>query len=125
MRESALFFADFLVEDPKTGWLISGPSNSPEQGGLVMGPTMDHQIIRSLFGACVEAAGILGVDADFAKKLADMKKRIAPNQIGQHGQLQEWLADVDNPKNTHRHVSHLYGLFPGRDFNLRSLLLLV
>jgi alpha-L-fucosidase 2 len=115
MQEAALFFADFLVEDPKTGWLISGPSNSPEQGGLVMGPTMDHQIIRSLFGACIEAAQVLDTDQEFAAQLAGLRKRIAPNQIGRHGQLQEWLEDKDDPKNQHRHVSHLWGAYPGCD----------
>jgi alpha-L-fucosidase 2 len=115
MQEAALFFADFLVEDPKTGWLISGPSNSPEQGGLVMGPTMDHQIIRSLFQACIEAAQVLDTDQEFAAQLAGLRQRIAPNQIGRHGQLQEWLEDKDDPKNQHRHVSHLWGAYPGSD----------
>ncbi|MCY3023294.1 MAG: glycoside hydrolase family 95 protein, partial [Planctomycetota bacterium] len=115
MKDAAVFFTEFLVKDPKTGWLISGPSNSPEQGGLVMGPTMDHQIIRDLFGNTIEAAGILGVDKDFAAKLAEMRKQIAPNQVGKHGQLQEWLEDKDNPKNDHRHCSHLWGLYPGWD----------
>jgi len=115
MKEAALFFTDFLVQDPKTGWLVSGPSNSPEQGGLVMGPTMDHQIIRSLFEACREAARVLDVDREFAAQLADVCKRIAPNQIGRHGQLQEWLEDRDDPQNQHRHVSHLWGVYPGCD----------
>jgi len=115
MKEAALFFTDFLVEDPKTGWLISGPSNSPEQGGLVMGPTMDHQIIRSLFGACIQAAQVLGIDQQFAAQLTELRKQIAPNQIGQHGTLQEWLEDKDDPKNQHRHVSHLWGAYPGCD----------
>lgn len=115
MKEAALFFTDFLVEDPKTGRLISGPSNSPEQGGLVMGPTMDHQIIRSLFGACSEAAQILGIDQEFTAQLTVLRQRIAPNQIGRHGQLQEWLEDKDDPKNQHRHVSHLWGAYPGCD----------
>ncbi len=115
MKEAALFFTDFLVKDAKTGWLVSGPSNSPEQGGLVMGPTMDHQIIRDLFANTAEAAGLLGIDPDFASKLAEMRKQIAPNQVGKHGQLQEWLEDKDDPKNTHRHVSHLWGLYPGSE----------
>jgi alpha-L-fucosidase 2 len=117
MKEAALFFTDFLVKDPMTGWLISTPSNSPEQGGLVAGPTMDHQIIRALFANTIEAAGILGVDAELAAKLAEMRKRIAPNQIGQHGQLQEWLEDKDDPKSEHRHCSHLWGLYPGSEIN--------
>ncbi len=120
MREACLFFTQYLVEDAKTGHLISGPSNSPEQGGLVMGPTMDHQIIRSLFGHTIEAAKILGTDAAFADKLAAMRARIAPNRIGRHGQLQEWLEDKDDPKNTHRHVSHLWGLHPGWDITTRG-----
>jgi alpha-L-fucosidase 2 len=115
MKEAALFYMDYLVEDPQSKRLISGPSNSPEQGGLVMGPTMDHQIIRSLFGEVAAAARLLGADADLAAKLDDMGKRIAPNKIGRHGQLQEWLEDRDDPKNTHRHISHLWGAYPGCD----------
>ena len=120
MKDAALFFVDFLVKDPKTGWLISGPSNSPEQGGLVMGPTMDHQIIRDLFANTVKAAEILGRDSDFAAQLKDLGTRIAPNQVGRHGQLQEWLEDKDDPKNEHRHISHLWGLYPGWEITLRT-----
>lgn len=120
MKEAALFFTDYLVEDPYTGTLISGPSNSPEQGGLVMGPTMDHQIIRSLFRACVEAAAVLDTDRELSAKLAAMWPRIAPSQIGQHGQLQEWVEDKDDPKNQHRHVSHLWGVFPGADITWQN-----
>ncbi|MFT3781070.1 MAG: glycoside hydrolase N-terminal domain-containing protein [Nibricoccus sp.] len=115
MKEAALFFMDYLVRDPKTGRLISGPSNSPEQGGLVMGPTMDHQIIRALFASTASAAETLKIDADFAKQLWKLREEIAPNQIGKYGQLQEWMQDVDDPKNTHRHVSHLWGVFPGHE----------
>lgn len=120
MKEAATFFVDFLVKDPKTGWLISTPSNSPEQGGLVAGPTMDHQIIRALFAHVIEAAGILRIDAEFAAKLTELRKQIAPNQIGKHGQLQEWLEDQDDPKNTHRHVSHLWALYPGDEITPRT-----
>jgi len=120
MKGAAEFFVDFLVEDPKTGWLISTPSNSPENGGLVAGPTMDHQIIRDLFGNCIEASKILDVDEDFREKLIELKSRIAPNQIGRYGQLQEWLEDKDNPKNKHRHVSHLFGLHPGKEITRRG-----
>ncbi len=115
MKESALFFANYLSEDPNTKMLVSGPSNSPEQGGLVMGPTMDHQIIRCLFQACVEAAHTLGTDKEFAAKLSALRLRIAPNLVGKHGQLQEWLVDKDDPNNKHRHVSHLWGVYPGTD----------
>lgn len=118
LKEASRFFSEYLVRDPNhPSWLVSGPSNSPEQGGLVMGPTMDHQIIRNLFANTIEAAGILGVDADFAKMLKAKRDSIAPNQIGQYGQLQEWLDDVDDPKNEHRHVSHLWGLFPGNEIH--------
>jgi alpha-L-fucosidase 2 len=113
MKEASLFFLDFLVKDPKTGWLISTPSNSPEQGGLVAGPTMDHQIIRSLFDCTAKAAEILEVDEEFAEHLVQIRDQIAPNQIGRLGQLQEWLEDIDNPNDQHRHISHLWGLYPG------------
>ena len=113
MREAALFFVDFLVKDPKTGWLISTPSNSPEIGGLVAGPTMDHQIIRDLFANTIAAARVLNTDPELADQLTTLRAQIAPNQIGKHGQLQEWLVDQDDPKETHRHVSHLWGVFPG------------
>ena len=122
MKEAALFFTDFLIEDPRNPkrWLISTPSNSPEQGGLVAGPTMDHQIIRDLFSNVIEASQILGVDAELRAKLTELRARIAPNQIGKHGQLQEWLEDVDEPDNKHRHVSHLYGVYPGEDITWQT-----
>jgi len=120
MKGAATFFIDFLIEDPKTGWLISTPSNSPENGGLVAGPTMDHQIIRDLFTNCIKATEILGVDKDFRDKLTELKSRIAPNQIGRYGQLQEWLEDKDDPKDQHRHVSHLFGLHPGKEITRRG-----
>jgi alpha-L-fucosidase 2 len=115
LKKAALFFVDYLIDDPRNskGWLISGPSNSPEIGGLVMGPSMDHQIIRNLFSNTIEASEILEVDTEFRNTLKDLRVRIAPNQIGQYGQLQEWLEDRDDPENKHRHVSHLWGLHPG------------
>ena len=115
MKGAALFFVDALVKDPGKDWLITGPSNSPEHGGLVMGPTMDHQIVRGLFEDVIAASAILDVDADLRAQLTDMRKRIAPDQIGKYGQLQEWLQDVDDPNDHHRHVSHLWGVFPGRE----------
>jgi len=117
MKEAAKFFVDFLVKDPKTGWLISTPSNSPENGGLVAGPAMDHQIIRSLFKSCIEASEILGLDAELRNTLKEKYSQIAPNQIGKYGQLQEWLEDKDDPGNKHRHVSHLWGVHPGSEIN--------
>jgi alpha-L-fucosidase 2 len=120
MKGAALFFTDYLVREPKTGLLVSGPSNSPEQGGMVMGPTMDHQIIRDLFANTATAAGILGVDDEFASKLRNMRGQIASNHIGKYGQLQEWLEDKDDPKNTHRHCSHLWGVHPGWEITPRE-----
>ncbi len=117
MRDAALFYSEYLVEDPVTGWLISTPSNSPENGGMVAGPTMDHQIIRSLFNACIGAMRILDTDHQFAAELKDLSMQIAPNQVGQHGQLQEWMEDLDDPENKHRHVSHLWGIHPAMDIN--------
>ena len=113
MKGASEFFLDVLVESRDGEWLISGPSNSPETGGLVMGPTMDHQIIRNLLGNTIAAAAILDVDSEFREELRRIRARIAPNRIGRLGQLQEWMEDVDDPANKHRHVSHLFGLHPG------------
>ena len=113
MKESALFFTQYIFRDAITGKLISGPSNSPEQGGLVNGPTMDHEIIRALFANTAAAARLLARDEKFATKLDAMRAEIAPLKIGQHGQLQEWVEDRDDPNNKHRHVSHLWAVFPG------------
>jgi alpha-L-fucosidase 2 len=120
MKDAALFFVDVLVKDERSGWLISTPSNSPEQAGLVAGPTMDHQIIRDLFANTAEAAAILGLDPGLAEQLRALRARIAPNQIGKYGQLQEWLEDRDEPRNEHRHVSHLWGVHPGSEITLRG-----
>lgn len=120
MKGASLFYNDLLVKDSKTGWLISTPSNSPENGGLVAGPTMDNQIIRSLFNDMAQATAILGLDSDFGNQLALKSKQIAPNQIGKFGQLQEWLEDKDDTTNKHRHVSHLWGVYPGNDINWKK-----
>ena len=120
MRDAALFYTDLLVPDPKTGWLVSCPSNSPENGGLVSGPTMDHQIIKSLFRACIEAGRILDSGDAFTDTLAAMLPRIAPYRIGRFGQLQEWMDDIDDPDNKHRHVSHLWGVHPGKEINWKD-----
>jgi alpha-L-fucosidase 2 len=115
MKGAAEFFVNFLVKDPKTGYLISAPSNSPEHGGLVAGPAMDHQIIRELFKNTIAAAKILGIDAAFSQTLQEKYSRIAPNMIGKYGQLQEWIVDKDDTTDTHRHVSHMWGIHPGTD----------
>jgi alpha-L-fucosidase 2 len=117
MKDAALFFNSFLVKDPATGWLISTPSNSPENGGLVAGPTMDHQIIRDLFKNVIEASKILSIDFSLRNTLEEKYKKIAPDQIGKYGQLQEWLQDKDDTSSRHRHVSHLWGEYPGNEIN--------
>ncbi|MFL5811152.1 MAG: glycosyl hydrolase family 95 catalytic domain-containing protein, partial [Flavisolibacter sp.] len=117
MKQSALFYNSYLIKDPNTGWLIIGPSNSPEQGGLVMGPSMDHEIIRSLFRVVIKASEILDVDKGFRDTLREKLLLIAPNQVGRYGQLQEWLQDIDDTSNKHRHVSHLWAVYPGNEIN--------
>jgi alpha-L-fucosidase 2 len=117
MRDAALFFNSFLIKDPKTGYLISTPSNSPEQGGLVAGPAMDHQIIRGLFNNVIAASQLLNVDSGLRNQLMEKTKQIAPNQIGKYGQLQEWMEDVDDTTNKHRHISHLWSVHPGSEIN--------
>jgi alpha-L-fucosidase 2 len=110
-----------LITDPKTGWLVTAPSNSPENafklaaGGVAricMGPTMDMQILRELFGNCIESAKILGGDDAFRTRLTEARAKLAPTRVGKHGQIMEWLEDYDEPEPHHRHVSPLYGLHP-------------
>ncbi len=120
MKGSAQFFLDTLVEEPTHHWLVTCPSLSPENphpGGasICAGPTMDMEILRDLFTNCIQASEILGRDKKFRQLLAATRARLAPLQIGSSGQLQEWLEDWDTnaPDIHHRHVSHLYGLFPG------------
>ena len=115
MKGAAMFFVDTLVKDPQSGLLITGPSNSPEQGGLVMGPAMDREIVRTLIGETIAASRILGVDARLRDRLTSLRNQIAPGRIGQYGQLQEWMEDKDDPKNQHRHVSHLWAVYPGSE----------
>jgi alpha-L-fucosidase 2 len=115
LKGASLFFVDYLVKDPKTGWLVTNPSISPEQGTLCVGPTMDNQLIRALLDYTIEAARLLGIDRDFAARLADVRRQVPPDQIGKYGQLQEWLEDQDVPNNAHRHMSPLWGLYPGAE----------
>jgi alpha-L-fucosidase 2 len=119
LKGAAEFFLDTLVEEPTHKWLVTCPSLSPENvhaGGtsLCAGPTMDEQILRDLFSHCIEASEILKIEAPFAEKLRAARDKLAPNQVGSAGQLQEWIHDWDMqaPEMHHRHVSHLYGLYP-------------
>jgi alpha-L-fucosidase 2 len=127
MKGAAQFFLDTLVEEPVHKWLVTCPSLSPENQhpkgvSVCAGPTMDSQIVRDLFGNCIRAAEILGVDQDFRDQLSAALARLAPNQIGSAGQLQEWLEDWDMQarERNHRHVSHLYGFFPSAQITLRG-----
>ena len=122
MKGAAIFLLDYMVPEPDHGWLVTVPSMSPENefmndGGAVRvcaGPTMDVQMISELFGNVISASGILDVgDKAFTDSLSAALDKLPPMQIGRHGQLQEWLHDWDRPDDHHRHVSHLYGLFPG------------
>jgi alpha-L-fucosidase 2 len=125
MRGAAEFFLDTLAEEPKHHWLVTCPSLSPENKHpygvkVCAGPTMDEEIIRDLFDHCIQAAGTLGTDADFRQRVAEARDRLAPLQIGRLGQLQEWLDDWDNPNDQHRHISHLYALFPSNQITLKK-----
>ncbi len=125
LKGAAEFFVDTLVEEPKHKWLVTNPSISPENmhpfgAAVCAGPTMDMQILRDLFANTIKASEILGVDQSFRKQLAETRAKLAPNQIGSAGQLQEWLADWDMQAKDihHRHVSHLYGLYPSSQINV-------
>jgi alpha-L-fucosidase 2 len=127
IKSATQFFIDTLVEEPKHKWLVTCPSLSPENPhparvAICAGPTMDMQILRDLFSQCVSAAEILGIDRDFRSKALAVRARLAPMQVGKAGQLQEWLEDWDMeaPERQHRHVSHLYGLFPSNQITVRE-----
>lgn len=122
MKGAAQFCLEWLVEDVN-GYLITSPSTSPEhhfyaengqEGSVTKGATMDLQLIWDLFTNCVEAAEILGVDDEWIHQVITAKERLHPLQIGKYGQLQEWLLDYEDVEPNHRHVSHLYGVFPGK-----------
>ena len=120
MKGAAQFFAETMVIDPNTKYLVVAPSNSPENTHMgsnkkytiASGCTMDNQLVCELWNTIIAASKILNCDADFASELAGLKKKMAPVQIGKWGQLQEWMYDWDDPSDNHRHISHLYGLFP-------------
>jgi alpha-L-fucosidase 2 len=120
MKGASLFFVDSLVKDPTTGYMVTNPSFSPEQGTLCAGPAMDMQLIRSLFDSTIQAAAILHTDADFAEQLIKLRSQLAPDKIGKYGQLQEWQQDVDKPNNNHRHMSPLWGIYPGSLFTRQN-----
>ena len=129
LKESSLFYLDNLIEEPKHKWLVTGPSNSPENrftlpdgkaAHVCLGPTIDMQLLRELFGNTARAAEILDLDADLRRELTEKRARLAPNQIGPDGRLQEWLEPYPEPEPTHRHTSHMYGLHPYYEITLRG-----
>ncbi len=124
LKGATEFYLSFLTPEPEHGWLVVAPSVSPENAPAVhpdqsisAGTTMDNQLLFDLFSITTQAAKLLNTDAAFAKKIEDTKAKLAPMQIGQHSQLQEWMHDWDNPNDKHRHVSHLYGLFPSNQIS--------
>jgi alpha-L-fucosidase 2 len=124
LKGASTFYVDFLTEHPKYKWLVINPDMSPEsapaahQGSsLDAGTTMTNQIVFDIFTTTIKAAEILKKDAAFIDTLIQMRKRLAPMQVGRHGQLQEWLDDIDDPNDKHRHISHLYGLYPSNQIS--------
>ena len=136
LKGCAQFFLATLVEHPKHGWLVTCPSNSPENTpergtpafwdetcdykcvpNIDAGPTMDMQILRALFAAVAEASELLGVDEEWRGEVRAARARLAPNQIGREGRLQEWLEDWDDREPHHRHYSHLWGAYPGYEID--------
>lgn len=117
MKGAADFFLSTLIEHPKNGWMVVSPSVSPELGPVTAGTTMDNQLLFDLLLNTAMANDILEKDPIYSRKLRDMVDKLPPMQIGKHSQLQEWLEDVDDPNNEHRHVSHLYGLYPGNQIS--------
>jgi len=127
-REAALFLLSYLVPEPGHGWLVAGPSESPEnwyiapdgtQCSIAMGTTVDRVFAEAVLRVCADAATILGTDPDLRERIAAARELLPPFQVGRHGQLQEWLDDVDEADPAHRHTSHLCALFPERQISPR------
>ena len=126
LKGASLFFVDMLVEDPRNKYLVTAPTTSPENGyklpngktaHICAGSTMDNQIVRELFTNTIEAADILGLDSAFAGELAAKRARLMPTTIGKDGRIMEWLEPYEEVEPHHRHVSHLYGLYPGNEIS--------
>ncbi|MHC4284191.1 MAG: glycosyl hydrolase family 95 catalytic domain-containing protein, partial [Planctomycetota bacterium] len=129
LKEACLFFLDWLVEHPKTGKLVSGPSNSPEnsflapdgkRANLSMGPSMDQEIIWDTFTNLIEAAEILDIKDDFVKDVIAARSKLALPKIGSDGRLMEWSEEFKEPEPGHRHMSHLFALHPGRQYTFQN-----
>jgi len=120
LKGSAQFYLDFLVEEPVHKWLVVSPSMSPENSpgvnkgvSIAAGTTMDNLLVFEVFNNTINAAQLLNTDKNLVEQLKATLRRLPPMQVGQYGQLQEWLQDWDNPNDKHRHVSHLFGVYPG------------
>ena len=132
MKEAAQFVLSFLVEAPAgtpfAGRLVTNPSTSPENRYLLNGKpqsltyaaTMDIELIKELFENCRRAADVLRLYPEFSDELARVEKRLPPLQIGKRGELQEWIEDYPETEPQHRHVSHLWSLYPGHDISLKA-----
>jgi alpha-L-fucosidase 2 len=130
LKQASQFYADFLVQDPTTGYLVTAPSTSPENEfiepisgkpcSICIGSTMDIQIIRNLFEKTIKAAEILKQDEEFIITLAKTMSQLPPHHIGKHGQLQEWLEDFDEVEPGHRHMSHLFAVYPGNQITIEK-----
>ncbi|CAN5544255.1 glycoside hydrolase family 95 protein [soil metagenome] len=119
LKGVATFYKDFLIPEPTHQWLVVSPSISPEnspagrpKASIAAGVTMDNQLVFDVLTNAIRAAELLKQDAPFVDSLKTILSKLPPMQIGKHGQLQEWLEDLDDPNDKHRHISHLYGLYP-------------
>lgn len=125
LRGAAEFYCDMLIEYPTNNWLVTAPANSPENAFILngkpahicLGPTMDNQLLRFLFGAVIEASEILGTNKEFAAELQAKRDRLPPTQIGSDGRIMEWLQEYPEADPKHRHASHLWGLYPGDEIS--------
>ncbi|MGF9695406.1 glycoside hydrolase family 95 protein [Paenibacillus sp. MABNR03] len=124
LKEAAAFYLDYMSVHPQYGWLVTGPSNSPENhfypdhsGSTVhqlsMGTTLDQILVRELFEFCLKSVELLDRDEELGRKLKEAIAKLPPLQIGKKGQLQEWLEDYEEAQPEHRHMSHLFALYPG------------
>lgn len=120
LKGAAEFYEDFLIEEPTHHWLVVSPSMSPENNpkstpghSIAAGTTMDNQLLTELFTNVIDAAKTLNTDEDLQQRLKAKREKLPPMHIGQYGQLQEWLQDLDDPDDHNRHVSHLFGVYPG------------
>lgn len=117
MKGAADYFLSSLVEHPQYGWMVVCPSVSPEHGPMSAGCTMDNQLVFDVLTRTAQANNILGENEEYRNQLLAMVSKLPPMHIGKYSQLQEWLEDKDDPQNEHRHVSHLYGLYPGNQIS--------